>query len=238
MFRGMLRGVMVAGVVVLWAAMAPRAEARKGGFFLITHGDAVSKLADLTPEQQSLAKEGTAGAETYVALRYQQFGIWFLELWSWDGDVVLYDERGKQYWDLDDEGLKYITGKVKADFGKPLTYTFPPGLIALVVGAGGVYGVAAYRKWAQAKQLRELMADPRYHRAAELVQQYYERKAAQLKPETDEEDPDGEESDEPEIDLDTSSTDEALRYLVSQGVPREQAARNLALVLNQMASEA
>ncbi|MFO0926633.1 MAG: hypothetical protein U0736_06275 [Gemmataceae bacterium] len=68
--------------------------------------------------------------------RHYLFGEGF-DLWTWGGRWVLF--AGTEYWPLTDAQLNELLGAEQAaSLGRPLRYTFPPGLLVLLVGAVGV----------------------------------------------------------------------------------------------------
>lgn len=112
------------------ALMSEPAHAGKG-LMIVTHGDAIAHYADLTGEGKRLAEEST-GHEVRLGYLYQQFGVFWLELWSWDGAFVLYQED--KVWNLTDEEAAMLLGVQPGELGKPFLYRFPLGLLIL----GGV----------------------------------------------------------------------------------------------------
>ena len=104
---------------------------------LITSGDEIRKVGDLTAEVQKEA-DAELGPGVSVGFMYQQFGLFFLEVWTWEGKYVLF--RDDEYWDPPQEEIANMAGVSNVeDLGKPWQYTFPPGLIAIVLlVVGGV----------------------------------------------------------------------------------------------------
>ncbi len=113
-----------------------KAHAGKG-FMLITSGDEIRKVGDLTAEVQKEA-DAELGPGVSVGYMYQQFGLFFLEVWTWEGKYVLF--RDDEYWDPPQEEIANMAGvSAVDDLGKPWQYRFPPGLIAIVLlVVGGV----------------------------------------------------------------------------------------------------
>ena len=66
------------------------AEAK--GFLLITYGDDISKVADIPPEQLEGVKQATGATNPLIGYKYNQFGIFFLNIWTWSGDYVIYED--------------------------------------------------------------------------------------------------------------------------------------------------
>ena len=88
-----LFSALVLGAVLL----APsRGEAK--GFMLITYGDDISKVADIPPQILENVKQSTGATSPEIGYKYSNFGIFFLNLWTWGGDYVIFEND--TYWDL------------------------------------------------------------------------------------------------------------------------------------------
>ena len=110
------------------------AEAK--GFVLITHGDDISKVADVPPQLAPLVKQLTGASNPEIGYKYSMFGVFFLNLWTWGGDYVIYQDE--TFWDLGEQGAAQMLGVDVESLKKPFTYTMPPGLIiVLILLAGG-----------------------------------------------------------------------------------------------------
>ena len=120
------------------AAMLFRpAVAEAKGFVLITYGDDISKVADIPADQLEGVKQDTGASNPAIGYKYSMFGIFFLNIWTWSGEYVLYEDDN--YWDLGTEGAAQILGTAPDQLKKPLGYTIPPGLVLiLVLIIGGV----------------------------------------------------------------------------------------------------
>ena len=123
-------------LALLLVCFAGERSAHAGkGFLLITSGDEIRKVADLKPEFKELADQ-EMGAGIQIGYMYQHFGLFFLEVWTWDGKYVLF--RDDEYWDPPEAELAQMAGVSSVeDLGKPWQYTFKPGLLAIVVLIGG-----------------------------------------------------------------------------------------------------
>jgi hypothetical protein len=122
-------------VALLWVCMAAGTAHAGKGFMLITSGDEIRKVGDLVGEFKAEA-DAELGPGVEVGYMYEQFGLFFLEVWTWDGKYVLF--RDDEYWEPTEDELKEIAGvSALEDLGKPWQYSFPPGLlvvVALVIG--------------------------------------------------------------------------------------------------------
>lgn len=116
---------------LLWLCLAP-GEAQAGrGVLLITSGDSITDVGELNPEvKEEIEQELGPGVK--VGYYYEQFGLFFVEFWSWDGKFVLY--KDDNYWELPEEAMTTAAGVSSLDELKvPWTYTIPPGIIVTVV---------------------------------------------------------------------------------------------------------
>jgi hypothetical protein len=139
MFRNGLKSVTVMAIPALFCAMTmfKPAQAEAKGFILITYGDDISKVADIPAAQMEGVKQATGAANPAIGYKYNQFGVFFLNVWTWDGDYVLYEND--TYWDLGAAGAAQLLGIPADQLKKPLGYKIPPGLILiLVLIIGGV----------------------------------------------------------------------------------------------------
>jgi len=179
----------------LLLASASTADAK----VLITHGDAIKHVSDLKPEAVA-----EYGPDVKVGYLYQQFGIFFLEIWTWDGKFVLYE--GDNYNDeLADDALANIAA---TGLSKPWNYTFPPGFLVILVAA--MIGLALFlhgRK--QAKEVAIIMGDQRYQQAFNMMVQSHQEGAPP-----------------------PSTFDEAVAFLQQQGVSPDEARQNLQKVVD------
>jgi hypothetical protein len=123
-------------MALLFVCFAGERSAHAGkGFLLITTGDEIRKVADLKPEFKEMADQ-ELGPGIEVGYKYQHFGLFFLEVWAWDGKYVLF--RDDEYWDPPEAEVAEMAGVSSVnDLGKPWQYTFKPGLLIIVVLIGG-----------------------------------------------------------------------------------------------------
>lgn len=127
-----LFGVLAISLVLLTPI---RAEARRG-LVLITRGDDISTVADIPSQLLPVVKQLTGAADPKIGYKYSMFGVFFLNLWTWGGDYVIYQDD--TFWDLGETGAAQMLGIDVDALKKPFFYTMPPGLmILLLLGAGG-----------------------------------------------------------------------------------------------------
>jgi len=111
-------------------------EVQAKGIMIITHGESVLHYADLPTEVRANLKTET-GHDLNVGYLYSHFGIFWLDLWTWDGQYCLYE--GDDVLRLTPEQVAEVMSTTPDKLGKPLLYTFPLGLLILLgLGAGAL----------------------------------------------------------------------------------------------------
>ena len=74
-------------------------------------------------------------AEPAIGYKYEYFSLFFLDVWTGDGEVVLYDQQDERHVVLDEEAMQALTGQSLDSIDPPLLYTVPLGC--------GIYGFLA-----------------------------------------------------------------------------------------------
>jgi hypothetical protein len=57
-----------------------------------------------------------------------------LKVWTWEGEVVIYEEGEDSYIEVTPEELREYTGRFSDEFGRPFLYRFPLGQLARLGG--------------------------------------------------------------------------------------------------------
>ncbi|MEM9463048.1 MAG: hypothetical protein AAGF11_53395, partial [Myxococcota bacterium] len=127
MTRILLRAVPLLAFLVI---CLPHAEAHAGrGLMLITSGDSIEHVADLDPEVAESIEE-QLGPGVAVGYKYEQFGLFFVEIWAWGGQYVFF--REDEFWERSESEIAAAAGvSMVDDLPKPFLYSFPPGLMVL-----------------------------------------------------------------------------------------------------------
>jgi hypothetical protein len=122
-----VRALLIAVVVVV--GLGGPAEARRGGgAVLINTGDDILHLRDLpSADTAAFADDPSTEAVVFSKLgyRYERFGVFFMDIWRWDGEFVLYS--GDTYAPIDGEMLDLVGGA-----SVPWRYRLPEGLLILL----------------------------------------------------------------------------------------------------------
>jgi hypothetical protein len=109
------------------------AEAGRGGdaFVVINTGDTIIHIKDLptqaTLDTSLLEEPGRGHVFNKLGYRHERLGVFWFDLWRWDGEFVLYD--GDTYLSISDE--------MAAELGEsvPWRYHLPDGLLILIAVA-------------------------------------------------------------------------------------------------------
>jgi hypothetical protein len=218
--------LVVAGLLTVCCSQT--AHARRG-FFLITTGNTVKHLGDVTPERQAEMREATEQMDKVrVGYLHDRFGVFWVDVWTWGGEYVLYNDSDT-VWEIDEADAAALMGAPSGQLRKPFFYTVPPGLVVLGV-LGLVWGVKSSREAKHAKALRQELEqaanDPRYQRALATLTDYYRRR--------DEAVASGEQPTDPAIAAaaDQAVFDKAAQSIAEQGIPREDAERRLWMLVS------
>ena len=207
-------------VLVVTACLASTdAEARRG-IVLINHGDAIKEIGSVSDEhRQAIIDE--IGVTPQVGFIHQRFGLFYLDLWTWDGRYCMFS--GEQYWELNPEQAAELLGLSVADLQTPLLYRMPPGLgIAVLVVA--IFAAVKIRERSKMKQLRGLFDDARYQRALDFI-----KKRTEASPDTTDEEPVA-------SDAFQKGVDDAVAYLTGEGVSDSEARANLQSMMQVIAA--
>jgi hypothetical protein len=99
--------------------------------------------ADLSGDPELAAALGFD--EPAIGYKYEYFSLFFLDLWTGGGALVLYDRSDDRYAPLSDEVLLELTGRTPESFGKPLLYRVPLGWVVIGVALIAL-GVTTWRR--------------------------------------------------------------------------------------------
>jgi hypothetical protein len=102
---------------------APRAAEAKG-IVIINTGADILYLHDI-PEAALQELPELAGYK--VGYKYSLFGVFWLDFWRWDGELVVY--KGTEYAPIPPEEQALLGGG-----GVPIGYRVPPGLLLVLCG--------------------------------------------------------------------------------------------------------
>src|SRR5262249_47469102 len=145
--------------VVAAAWLTPRDAHAAKGAIIITWGDGIKHIADVPPQYQADVERFTQRNDLRIGYKHRHFGIFWLDLWGWDGVHCLY--AGKTFYRLTPHQAAMLLGTTPDALPRPFFYRFPPGIPALIgfIALCFVYDKHIRRKVAEAKKLLE---DSRY----------------------------------------------------------------------------
>ena len=228
--RLITRGLPLLVLAAAWLWSSP-AEAK--GLVLVTSGETVKHVADLAEEQKE-SVETLSGTKPAIGFRYSYGGIFWLDFWTWDGEYCLFVKEGDKwrYEPLEPAEAAELAGSKEGELPRPIFYTFPPGLLlvgAIVVIWIGVTLAKRSKDKQFSRHLESVMNDPRYKRAMEIIQEEIDREPVA------DDFTDGDADDLAE-DEETDGFQQAVWYLTSRGVSKEEAEQNLIMLLTVMAT--
>ena len=213
--------VMLLALLAGFFLSPSEAHARRG-IVVITSGDHIAHVANFPSEAESQLRQET-GHTVQLGYYYSHFGVFWVDIWTWGGTYCVYE--GDNYEPLEYEQAVALMGG--SSISKPFFYSCPPGMVLLLC-VGVWYGVSSYRERKQTQALQEeisrIAEDHRYQSALKLMQDQYTTDEAgnELPPEQQIHQ---QEMQGPAV------FEKAVQHLVDQGIPREEAERNLALLL-------
>jgi hypothetical protein len=219
--RIVLLPLMALAITSLWTAAA-----EAGGLILITRGNTIKHVAEVSDPMKPVVRSVTGTSTNYhVGFLHERFGVYWIDLWTWGGEYVLYDDSEEDLWSLDPDQTAAIMGTTPDELSKPIFYTFPPGLLALgAIGAVclGMQNFAGKSKAVANKEVERLLEDPRYEQSLEMLLKHHQQKQLATV---------GENSGQETFEDDAVVFDRAVGQLVEQGVPYNDAYCNLNMLL-------
>jgi hypothetical protein len=110
----------VVGCLAAFALLSP-AEASAAGIVLVTWGETISHVGKATPQA-----EQTQGIRQ-VGFKYGYFGVFWIDLWTHGGTYCVYE--GKRYDPVSPAEAARLLGKSEDQLSTPFLYRFPLGLL-------------------------------------------------------------------------------------------------------------
>ena len=200
---------------------------------LITRGDTVKHIADIPSPAKELVVamlqrdgNGNRNVQPAVGFAYKYWGIFWIDFWTWDGRFCIYEDR-TVYGEPPVAFLAGLLNVSEAELTPPFFYRFPPGL--LIIAGFILLGVlCAVFKKSPIQRQKALVEDVRYQRAVEIIAEELQKEENAAK--THAANPDAPATAETIPSL--TPFDTAVEYLVREGIPRDEAQANLALILS------
>lgn len=233
--------------VVLFCALAlpQRTQAK---LLLITHGDTISEIGPIKDQKILQSKDPKTGrGVSRVGYMYSYAGVYWLDIWTWGGKWVFYNSKeDKNVYLVKKEEAAQALGVSPDDLSRPFWYRFPSLLMILIIGVALLIPIAMFSK-SDEQKLKELLEDPRYQQALNILNRHAQKEAeaqqareAERKLEVRRAEERGQPlPPEPEEDLQAKENrawEEAIGSLTSVGVKREEAERNLHTIVIALAA--
>ncbi len=206
--------------------------------FLITSGTAIKKLGDISNPQLKAALRQATGKDLAVGFKYSHFGVFWIDFWTWGGEYCLFED--KNYEPISADKAAALLDKSEAELGKPFWYRFPPGLV-IIGGCVLVFTPLVMMNKAAENRVRRLFDDERYLKAMKVMGDRAEQRAAAMTAWADaarQAEEKGEQAPpQPAFENDDGGYADAVEVLVREGIPREEAEKNLQAMLNLLAQQ-
>ncbi len=217
-----------AAATLLACAFLSPSQARAGAV-LVTWGDTISHLGDVSPEHRHVAGAAKVGYKS------SYWGVFWIDLWTWGGTYCVYEE--KRYRPVNRAEAARLTGKPESALAAPFLYHVPLGwLIFGPLFALAIAGAVLDKRKPPADSLAALFQDARYQRAMEIIgEQYAKQEATPLVAAPGQDPAPAQQADAGNGDRFRAAFEAGIQHLVSEGVPREEAERNLGTMVNALA---
>lgn len=75
----------------------------------------------------------TGAQDVYIGYKYGQFGVFFLQIWTWGGEYCLYSESKNMYWTLEKDQIADLSKNIEGGLKTPSAYSYPPGMFVVIV---------------------------------------------------------------------------------------------------------
>jgi hypothetical protein len=208
------------------------------GVILITHGDTIKHLGDIADPQARADIRKETGKDLAVGFKYSYFGVFWIDLWTWGGEYCVYE--GNNYKEVPPTVAAALMGKSESDLGKPFLYRFPLGLL-IIGGCVVVFTAIAMKGKSSERRVQQLFNDDRYRGALQVMGEHAQQREAILtawyeanqQAEAKGEPP----PPEPQLPAHNAGYEAAIDHLIRQGVPREEAEKNLDTMLERLRAQ-
>jgi hypothetical protein len=219
-----IRSPFRGGLLLVAAVLS--SPSRSDAQILITHGDAIKHIGDV----KTNPLQGQPLPANKVGFKYSHFGVFWADLWTWDGTYCLYS--GNDYWALQPAEAAALLGVRESELSKPFLYTFPLGLLILVpLCLLGILMNAFKKQQPSEDPLAHLFQDPRYQTALSVLSERYAKQEASEAMTTQ---PAPGPGAGPKPDKVDAAFEAGVQSLVDQGIPRNEAERNLGLMVHSL----
>jgi hypothetical protein len=106
----------------------------------------VSNLGEISAEMRSSPDFPAEFADFKVGYKYSYAGVFWLDIWTWDGEFCVYKGGGlmddTSYVSIDKATAAELMGKTEDQIGIPFVYRFP--LLLLILGGVAVVGAFVF----------------------------------------------------------------------------------------------
>jgi len=209
-----------AAVLMAYAFLSP--SKASAGAVLVTWGDTISHVGEVSPQNRQ-----NLGVNK-VGYKWGYWGVFWIDLWTHSGTYCVYE--GKRYNPIQPAEAARLLGKSENELSTPFLYRVPLGWLIfgplLVIG---IIGAAVNKE--TSNEIGPVFQDPRYQTALNVVSEQYAQQSAVITPA---------QGAESQTTADDGSRfqvafEAGVQYLIGVGVSREEAERNLAMMVQVLA---
>jgi len=204
---------------------------RASAKFLITYAERSTQVGEVVPQARQKLQQKMGRAEQSIEFKYHAVGVFWIDVWTWGGSY--YIPGGRNGTPITEAEAAEYLGVAERDLVRPFFYRWPVGLLILCGATMALIPMALSRLRAERK-VRRLLEDQRYREARRILSAHstqqqtalaeWERVARQAEAE-------GSEPPPPLALPEDDGWEAAIGYLVEEGVPPEEAEKNLTAIL-------
>ena len=118
------------------------------GVLVFGGGSTVAHIAEADMSGDPALQAELHFAEPALGYEYEYFSMFFLDVWTGDGHVVLYDRSSDRFVPLTEDTMQALTGRSLDSIDPPFLYRVPLGWIVYGLFGLGILGgwVARFRQ--------------------------------------------------------------------------------------------
>jgi hypothetical protein len=154
----------------VWFLAAPSAAEAKG-LVIISRGDTIVELGAIKEAAPIKPAPGLPKLpDLKVGYKYSYAGIFWLDIWTWDGEYCLFEN--KDYMPIDAETAAKMLGVATGDLKVPFWYRYPSLLWILILLVGGFVLLAILGGILEAKEnslAAKLLQESHYQQAVDVA---------------------------------------------------------------------
>jgi hypothetical protein len=179
---------------------------------------------------QAAVQQRTHQVGAKVGFKFSYFGVFWLDLWTWDGEYCLFHD--KEYWPVPKATAAALLDRPEEELTPPLAYTYP-SLLLILAACLALFLVGCVIESFRAGRESRLLADERYKQASDVLKA---RLGLTPPPPLADAPPGTPPPPRPQRTPETEreAREAAQDCLTSQGVPPDEAERNVRFLFSRL----